>query len=210
MGNKECGLDRNAPILRAIQHQCGHLSAVWRQSCCTTLSQWRIVWGQMVLNLCDTHLSYVTAYLQTYHCDSCGRHFDQISNWKPHQGGCANATEYEFPGGVHKMTPSMFDCLEEFDIMVLEKEYLYPWFLVYDFEAILSHATEQQATPWLKWLRKHEPVSVSIASNMAGSEEAKCFVNADPEGLINCWFSLQQCRIKMVIFHRGVRSFGDF
>ena len=77
--------------------------------------------AKMVLNLHDTHLSYVTnipAYLQTYHCDSCGRHFDQLSNWKHHQGGCANATEYEFPGGVYKMTPSIFNRLEEFDIMV--------------------------------------------------------------------------------------------
>ena len=142
---------------------------------------------KMVLNLHDTHLSYVInipAYLQTYRCDSCGRHFDHLSHWKRHQGGCANATEYEFPGGVHKMTPTIFDRLEEFDIMVPENERLYPWFIVYDFEAILSHVTEQQPTPRLKWLRKHEPVSVSVASNVDGSEEAKCFVNADPECLI--------------------------
>ena len=82
------------------------------------------------------------------------------------------------------MTPSIFYRLEEFDIMVPEKERLYPWFIVYDFGAILSHATEQQPTPRLKWLRKHEPVSVSVASNMVGSEEPKCFVNADPERLI--------------------------
>ena len=70
---------------------------------------------KMVLNLHDTHLSYVTnipAYLHTYRCDSCGRHFDHLSHWKRHQGSCSNATEYEFLGGVHKMTPSIFDCLE--------------------------------------------------------------------------------------------------
>ena len=142
---------------------------------------------KMVLNLHDTHLSYVTnipAYLHTYRCDSCGRHFDHLSHWKRHQGSCANATEYEFPGGFHKMTPSIFDRLEEFDIVVPKKERLYPWFIVYDFEAILSHVTEQQSTPRLKWLRKHEPISVSVASNVVGSEEAKCFVNADQECLI--------------------------
>ena len=104
----------------------------------------------MVLNLHDPHLSYVTnipAYLQTYLYDSCGRHFDHLSHWKRHQGSFANATEYEFPGEVHKMTPSSFDRLEEFDIVVPEKERLFPWFIVYDFEAILSHVTEQQPTP---------------------------------------------------------------
>ena len=142
---------------------------------------------KMVLNLHDTHLSYVTnvpAYLKKYRCDSCGRNFDQLFNWNRHQGSCANATEYEFPGGFHKMSPSIFDRLEEFAIVVPEENRLYPWFIVYDFEAILAPITEEQPTPRLKWLRKHEPISVSVASNVPGFEEVKCFVNADPKALI--------------------------
>ena len=142
---------------------------------------------KMVLNLHDTHLSYVTnvpAYLKKYCCDSCGRNFDHLSHWNRHQGSCANATEYEFPGGFHKMSPSIFDRLEEFDIVVPKENRLYPWFIVYDFEAILTPIKEEQPTPRLKWLRKHEPISVSVASNVPGFEEAKCFVNADPKALI--------------------------
>ena len=82
------------------------------------------------------------------------------------------------------MSPSIFDRLEEFNIMVSEEDRLYPWFIVYDFEAILSPITEEQPTPHLKWLRKHEPISVSVASNIAGFKEAKCFVNVDPKELI--------------------------
>ena len=111
--------------------------------------------NKMVLNLHDTHLSYVTnvpAYLKKYRCDSCGRNFDHLSHWNRHQGSCANATEYEFPGGFHKMSPSIFDRLEEFDIVVPEVNRLYPWFIVYDFEAILAPITEEQPTPRLKWL----------------------------------------------------------
>ena len=143
---------------------------------------------KMVLNLHDTHLSYVTnipAYLKKYRCDSCGRNFDQLGHWNRHQGSCASATEYQFPGGFHKMSPSIFDRLEEFNITVVsEEDRLYPWFIAYDFEAILSPITEEQPTPRLKWLRKHEPISVSVASNVPGFEEAKCFVNADPKALI--------------------------
>ena len=43
----------------------------------------------MVLNLWDSHLSYVTnipAYLQKYRCDSCERHFNHLSHWKRHRG----------------------------------------------------------------------------------------------------------------------------
>ena len=82
------------------------------------------------------------------------------------------------------MSPSIFDCLEEFNIMMSEENRLYPWFIVYDFEAILSPVTEDQPTPHLKWMRKHKPISVSVASNVPGFEEAKCFVNADPKELI--------------------------
>ena len=142
---------------------------------------------KMVLNLHDIHLSFVMnvpTYLQKYRCESCGRNFRHPAHWKRHQGSCANATEYEFPGGFHKMTPSIFDRLEEFDIIVPIEERLYPWFIVYDFEAILSPVTEEQPTPCLKWLRKHEPISVSVASNVTGFEKAKCFVNSDPKGLI--------------------------
>ena len=142
---------------------------------------------KMVLNLHDTHLSYVKnvpAYLKKYRCDSCGRNFVQLSDFNRHQGSCANATEYEFAGGFHKMSLSIFDRLEEFDIVVPEENRLYPWFIVYDFEAILAPITEEQPTPRLKWLRKHEPISVSVASNVPGFEEAKCFVNPDPKELI--------------------------
>ena len=81
------------------------------------------------------------------------------------------------------MSPSIFDRLEELDIVVSEEDLLYPWFIVYDFEAILSPITEEQPTPHLKWLWKHEPISVSVASNVPGFEESKCFVNADPKAL---------------------------
>ena len=81
------------------------------------------------------------------------------------------------------MSPSIFDRLEQFDIVVSEENRLYPWFIVYDFEAILAPITEEQPTPCLKRLRKHEPISVSVASNVPGFEEPNCFVNADPKAL---------------------------
>ena len=143
---------------------------------------------KMVLNLWDSHLSYVTnipAYLKKYRCDSCERHFDHLSHWKRHQGCCANAIQYEFPGGFHKRTPTIFDRLKDFDIVVDMDQQQYPWFIVYDFEALLSPVNEKdQSTPKLKWLRRHKPISVSIASNVAGFETAKCFVNPDPKLLV--------------------------
>ena len=143
---------------------------------------------KMVLNLWDSHLSYVSnipAYLKKYRCVSCERHFDKIFNWKRHQGSCANATQYEFPGGFHKRTPTIFDRLKDFDIVVDIEQQQYPWFTVYDFEALLSPVNEKdQPTAQLRWMRRHEPISVSVASNVDGYETAKCFVNPDSKLLI--------------------------
>ena len=143
---------------------------------------------KMVLNLWDSHLSYVTnipTYLQKYCCESCERHFNKIFNWKQHQGSCANATEYDFPGGFHKRTPTIFNRLKNVDIVVDIEQQQYPWFIMYDFEALLSPINEKdQPTAKLKWLRRHEPISVSIASNVDGYKTAKCFLNPDPKLLI--------------------------
>ena len=72
-----------------------------------------------------------------YHCNSCGHHFNQLVHWKRHQSSCANATEYEFPDGFHNMTPSMFDRLAEFNIILPVKEHLYLvhhlWFWSHNF-----------------------------------------------------------------------------
>ena len=141
---------------------------------------------RMTLNLFDTHLSYVSnveAYLQKYQCASCGRHFDYLSHWKRHRGTCANATQYEFPGRFHKMNSTIFDRLEEFNIIVPENERVFKWFVVYDFEAVLSHIDDQQ-TARLKWLRRHDPISVSVSSNVDGFREPRGFVNKDSKALI--------------------------
>ena len=82
-------------------------------------------------------------------------------------------------------------CLRPFSIIwksstswCLRKNHLYPWFIVYDFEAILAPIREEQPAPCLKWLCKQEPISLSVASKIAGFGEAKCFMKANPKALI--------------------------
>ena len=83
-----------------------------------------------------------------------------------------------------KMSYTIFDQLEEFDIVVPPDERTYPWFAVYDFKAILSRLEEEPPTPQLKWLRHHDPISVSVASNVTCHSEPQGFVHPDPLKLI--------------------------
>ena len=82
------------------------------------------------------------------------------------------------------MSYTILDRLEEFDIVAPPDESTYPWFAVYDFEAILSRLEEELPTPQLKWLHRHDTISVSVASNVTGYSEPQGFVDADPKKLI--------------------------
>ena len=124
------GLVAPSPVWRMFQYQCLIYSLCEDGAVIPRYFSEEVHQDKMVLNLYDTHLSYVTnvpAYLQKYHCDSYGQNFRQLIDWKRHQGCCANATEYEFPGGFHKISPSIFDRLEEFRTIVPFEECLYPW-----------------------------------------------------------------------------------
>ena len=91
------------------------------------------------------------------------------------------STVYKFPGKHHKESPTIFDRLDEFGVSVPVAERIFPWFSVYDFEAVLIPCEERSAKT--AWIRRHEPVSVSICSNV--DRVPKCFVNEDPSLLVN-------------------------
>ena len=140
------------------------------------------------LNLHESHLSYISnlpGYLQKYKCSSCDRHFDRLSNWKSHRGSCAMATEFKFPGNHHKLTPTVFEQLEEFGIIVPKHEQTYPYFAVFDFESLLTPTGQGQDNDKTKWIRKHEAISVSICSNLPEWREPQCFVNPNQKELID-------------------------
>ena len=139
----------------------------------------------LTLNLHNDHLSYVSnreGYLGLYRCHCCQKTFTQLSNLKKHFGTCANATLHKFPGGFHTATLTIFDELEEYGIQVPDDARFYPWFAVFDCEAILSPCDEGSTR--LRFSREHKVISVSIASNVPGYTEAKCFVDFDSRQLI--------------------------
>ena len=57
-------------------------------------------------------------------------------------------------------------------------------FIVFDFEAVLCPQDDDQAGK-LKWEAEHQPISVSVCSNVEGFQEPRCFVDPDCESLIH-------------------------
>ena len=80
--------------------------------------------------------------------------------------------------------------------MIFEKEFRpYPYFIVYDFEALHKKMDEPQ-TEELTITSRHVPVSVAINDNLAN--EPVFIVDQDPENLINSFMEdLQERQIKI-------------
>ena len=140
----------------------------------------------MHLNMYEHHLSYITnfkAYATKYQCGTCERHFNDISHMNRHQRTCQGQTQHQFPGGYYTAPLTIFDVLEFYDISVPEHQRIFPWFLVYDFEAMLL-PVENEGSDKLAWTAKHVPVSVSVSSNVEGHRTPHCIVDPNIDSLV--------------------------
>ncbi|KAJ8321637.1 hypothetical protein KUTeg_000108 [Tegillarca granosa] len=88
-----------------------------------------------------------------------------------------------YPGGFHKSPQTIFEKLEAYDIHVPQAERTYPYFMCYDFKALLQNINDRP-TDYLSWTEKHVPISVSICSNVPGHTDPHCIVHTEPDELI--------------------------
>ena len=79
-----------------------------------------------------------------------------------------------FPGFFYMAGQNIFQQLESVGINVAQNLRLYPWFAVLDFESLLLHLHGQDVESSGKtvWTRRHEPVSVSLCSNVSAHRDA--------------------------------------
>jgi hypothetical protein len=104
------------------------------------------------LNVHNKHLSYIynlRAYAKKYQCRTYEMHFARLHNMQQHQRQCTGQTKMQFPGGFYSAPKTVFDKLEEHGIEVVER--IFPWFLVYDFEAYLMPLKDTGNTEKLNW-----------------------------------------------------------
>ena len=140
----------------------------------------------MYLNLYQNHVSYIrnfAGYAQKYQCKTSDRHFNHAGNLNKHQRNCANQTKYVYPGGFYQPTESVFERLDQYNIHVPDEDRTYPWFVCYDFEAILEK-TNERPTEKLTWTQRHVPISVSMCSNVEGYSDPVCIVEPNQDKLV--------------------------
>lgn len=101
--------------------------------------------------------------------------------WRDINSNVPAKTVYNFKGGFHSNHKTIFDKLEGQGIHVQGR--VYPWFVVYDFEAMLDPIKESNSAK-LTWTQRHEPISVSVCSIVERFTDPHCIVEPEVETLV--------------------------
>lgn len=141
----------------------------------------------LYLNAYESHFSYIsniTGYSKKFQCVKCEKHFPRSDTFERHVDKCKGMASFKFPGGFYVPQSTIFEELKAVNIHVPEDDSFYPWFGVFDFEAMLKPSTADGNTAKLKWTAEHIPISFSICSNVDGFETASCTINEDVDALV--------------------------
>ena len=86
---------------------------------------------------------------------------------------------------MYHPSPSIFQRLDDEGFVVIEDLRYYPYRATFDFECYFSDERLPANTDKLQWSARHIPLSVSVASNVPGHEDAQCYVtNGDSDKLV--------------------------
>ena len=132
------------------------------------------------VNMCETHFSYIRdmkKFSHSYVCSKCGESLWRYpSMLKIHESTCEGGIRRVYKGGVYHPTPSVFQRLEDEGVHVVNVLRFYPYRATFDFECFFDGENLPNATDHVEWVTRHVPLSVSVASNVAGYEAPRCFV----------------------------------
>ena len=151
----------------------------------------------MYLNLHETHFSYIQniqMYCHSYKCRKCGESLFK-DTWQliRHERTCTGGVRLIYPGGVYHSTPSVFERLDDENIRVPESLRYYPYRTTFDFECYFDTNQLPSDSHKVKWVARHVPLSVSVASNVPGHEQVQCLVtDGDTNKLVSSMMDILQ------------------
>ena len=143
----------------------------------------------MYLNLHEKHYSYIRdikTYSHSYKCSKCGQSLWKYpSLLKRHELTCEGGIRRVYIGGVYRPPSSVFERLDDEGIVVGDSLRYYPYRGTFDFECFFDRHNLPADTKTLQWSARHVPLSVSVASNVPGHEDAQCYItNGDSNKLV--------------------------
>ena len=133
----------------------------------------------------NNHICYVddiNTFFKRFRCPNCDTFIKRAGNFHRHVKSCKDRIQHIYPKSVYTLRETLFDKLDGFGIGYEEEQKLFKNLAVFDFESICVPSNELKDTNTTTWIGKHEPISVSISSNLL--QEPIFLCNRDPKTLI--------------------------
>ena len=128
----------------------------------------------------NNHICYVNdinAFFKCFRCSTCDKFFKHSGHFNRHVTSCDGRVKQIYPKSVYQLRETLFDKLDNFGIQYTDDQKLFKHFAIFDFESICVPDSKLKPTETTIWIGKHEPISVSISSNLLDEPIFICIEN---------------------------------
>ena len=132
----------------------------------------------------NNHICYVddiNTFFKLFRCPSCDTFFQKVGNFNRHVKFCKDRVQHIYPKSVHTLRETLFK-LDGFGISYNDDQKLFKNLAIFDIGSIFVPTKELKDTNTTIWIGKHEPISVSMSSNLI--EEPVFICDKGPKNLI--------------------------
>ena len=124
----------------------------------------------------------INTFFKRFPCPSCDTFIQKAGNFNHHVQTCKDRVHHIYPMSVYTLRETLFDKLDGFAISYNDDQKLFKNLAIFDFESICVPSEQIKDTNTTTWIEKHEPISVSISSNLIDEPVFLC--DKAPKALI--------------------------
>ena len=126
-------------------------------------------------------LDDINPFLTRFRCPSCDTFIQKAGKFNRHDKLRKESVQHIYPNSVYTLRENLFDKLDGFEISYNDGPKSFNILAIFDFESIYVPTEDLKNTDTTTWIGKHEPISVSISSNLI--EEPMFLCDKNPKTL---------------------------
>ena len=127
----------------------------------------------------------INTFFKRFSCPSCDTLINHAGHFNRHIKSCKNRAQHIYPKNVYTLLETLFDKLDRFGISYNDDQKLFQNLAIFEFESVCVPTEVLKDLNTTNWIGKHEPLSVSISTNLIKEPVFLC--DKDPKTLNLCF-----------------------